>query len=424
MVGDLSHERSGYKAKHGVARLARRPRPWLGQMIPRYGSAMSMVSRLGLYYAAIFVGTGAAGPYMPLWFAAHGMSGAEIGIILSAPMLARVVTAPAIAIWADGFRLRRTPLMLMGAAVALAYALLAAPFGFWWQLGVWFCAASIFSSLSPLMDVMALTRARTEGFNYGWPRGVGSAAYIVANVVVGGLLTRYASDLVLYWLIAAALIAAVGAQALLPDDPVRHGAAPGLAERFKGVSELLRDPLFMTAVGSAGLIQSAHAFYYAFSALVWRGQGISEAVTGWLWGLGVAVEILFLWFMEPWRRSIGPRRLLVLAGAAAVVRWTALAFDPPFWALFPLQALHALTFAATFLAALQLTERLSTPSNATAAQAINSALSGGMLAGMATIASGWLFDQAGSAGYLVMSAMCLAGLAGAVRLSFAKRLDL
>jgi PPP family 3-phenylpropionic acid transporter len=81
---------------------------------------MSMVSRLGLYYAAIFVGTGAAGPYMPLWFASHGLSGAEIGVILSAPMLARAVTAPAIAIWADGFRLRRTPLVLMATTVAVA----------------------------------------------------------------------------------------------------------------------------------------------------------------------------------------------------------------------------------------------------------------------------------------------------------------
>jgi PPP family 3-phenylpropionic acid transporter len=386
---------------------------------------MSTASRLGLYYAAIFLGTGAATPYMPLWFAARGLSGAEIGLILSAPMLARAVTAPAIALWADGFRLRRTPLILMGGAVALAYAVLAAPLGFWWWIGVWFCAASIFASLSPLADVIALGRARAEGFNYGWPRGLGSAAFIVANVVLGVLLTRQAPDLVLGWLIAAAVVAAVGARMLLPPDPVRAtGGASKLSERFQGLGALVRDPIFVIAVTSAGLIQSAHAFYYGFSALAWRAQGISEAWTGVLWGFGVAVEIVFMWFMEPWRRTVGPRRLLVLAGVAAVARWGAMAFAPPFWLLFPLQALHALTFAATFLAALQLTERLSTPSNATAAQAINSALSGGVLAGLATFASGWLYDRVGTGGYFVMAAMSLAGLVGAVRLSFARRLDL
>ncbi|CAN7280922.1 MFS transporter [Phenylobacterium sp. LjRoot164] len=85
---------------------------------------MSQPLRLGLFYAALFVGTGASSPYIPVWFASRGLSGAEIGLILSAPMLARAVTAPAIAMWADSFSLRRTPLILMGLAVALAYSLL------------------------------------------------------------------------------------------------------------------------------------------------------------------------------------------------------------------------------------------------------------------------------------------------------------
>ena len=47
---------------------------------------MTPALRLGLYYSAIFLGTGAVAPYMPIWFAARGLSGAEIGLILSAPM--------------------------------------------------------------------------------------------------------------------------------------------------------------------------------------------------------------------------------------------------------------------------------------------------------------------------------------------------
>jgi PPP family 3-phenylpropionic acid transporter len=139
--------------------------------------------------------------------------------------------------------------------------------------------------------------------------------------------------------------------------------------------------------------------------------------------VGVAAEIAFLWFAEPWRRRIGPRNLLVLGGLAAVVRWTALAFSPPLWALFPLQVLHFLSYAATFLASLQLAERLSSPRNASAAQAVNSALSGGVLMGLATMASGPLFDRFGASGYFLMSAMCLVGLAGAAGLYRVRRLD-
>jgi PPP family 3-phenylpropionic acid transporter len=385
---------------------------------------MSSAVRLGLCYSAIFVGTGAMAPYMPVWFAERGLSGAQIGLILALPMLARVVTAPALAVWADSFALRRTPLILLGLATAAGYALMAAPFGFPWWLAVWLVAASAFATLPPLTDVVALARARTEGFNYGWPRGIGSASFIVANIAAGSLLVATSSDSVLAWIVVAALASAAAAAVLLPADPVmEHGGVAELRERLAGLGLLLKDRLFLLAVVSVGLIQSAHAFYYSFSALAWKAQGIPENLTGVLWGVGVAVEIVFMWFLEPWRRRIGPRRLLVIGGLAALVRWTAYAFAPPLWLLFPLQALHALSYAATFLASLQLVERLSTPMNVTAAQTINSAFSGGLLAGLATLASGPLFDRFGAVGYLLMTAMSLAGVLGALRLYGARRLD-
>ena len=385
---------------------------------------MPVTVRLGLFYGAIFIGTGASSPYLPVWFADHGLSGGRIGLILSLPMLARAFTAPLLAVWADSFRLRRTALMLMAVVVTGLFALLALPGGFaWWTL-VWFAASSMYSTLSPLTDVIVLARARRDGFNYGWPRGIGSAAFIVGNVGMGALLTRGSSDLVLVWMVAAIALTAVAARFLLPPDPVHEeGHVAGLSDRMAGLGALLKDPAFMTAVVSAGLIQSAHAFYYSFSTLVWKQQGIAEDLTGVLWAVGVATEIAFMWFLEPWRRRVGPRNLLMLGGAAAVLRWSALAFSPPLWVLFPLQALHALSYAATFLASLLLVESLSTPRTASAAQALNSALSGGVLAGLATMASGPLFDRFGAGGYLLMSAMCVVGLAGAARLYGVRQLD-
>jgi PPP family 3-phenylpropionic acid transporter len=385
---------------------------------------MPVTLRLGLFYGAIFIGTGASSPYLPVWFAHHGLSGSRIGLILSLPMLARALTAPLLAVWADSFRLRRTALMLMSVAVTGLYALMVVPGGFAWWTVVWFAASSMYSTLSPLADVIVLARARRDGFNFGWPRGIGSAAFIVGNLGMGAILAHGSPEMVLVWMTAAVAATAAAARFLLPADPVHEeGSAANLSDRMAGLGGLLKDRAFVTAVVAAGLIQSAHAFYYGFSTLAWKRQGIGEDVTGLLWAAGVAAEIVFMWGMEPWRRRIGPRNLLALGGVAAVARWTALALSPPLWALFPLQTLHALSYAATFLASLQLVERLSTPRNASAAQAINSALSGGVLSGLATIASGWLFDRVGAQGYLLMSAMCVVGLAGAVRLYGERRLD-
>jgi len=384
---------------------------------------MSSLVRLSLFYAAAYIGTGVSLPYIATYLRSRGMSGAEIGIILAIPMLARPFTGPVLAVWADGFTLRRTPMVLLGLGAALGYAgLLVAP-GFLGLALAWLIAATLISTVSPLVDVITLRRARTEGVNYGIPRGMGSSAFIVANLIMGVVLIRFSPSVIAVWIAVAAVLSALAAGILVPPERVHAiGDKPDRAQRWKGLGALLRDRTFCLAVATAGLIQGAHAFYYGFSAILWRKQGLSEPMIGVLWAVGVAAEVGFMWFLEPWRRRVGPEKLMVLGGAAALLRWTLYAFSPPLWMLFPLQGLHALTFAASFLASLRLIEKLTPPASASSAQAINSALSSGLTIGLATLASGPLFDALGPRGYLAMAAMAILGLAGAMALQRSARL--
>ncbi|MDB5433462.1 MAG: transporter [Caulobacter sp.] len=381
--------------------------------------------RLGLYYAAIFVGTGVSLPFMPVWFQAHGMSGAAIGVLMSAPMLVRIVSGPAMAVWADGFTLRRTPMVLLGLGAALAFAAIGVTRGFTPWLIAWLVGSSLLATLAPLADVMTLRAARTGGFTYGWPRGIGSLAFVCGNLIMGAMLSlKVPVDAVIVWISLAALLAAVLARVTLPPQPVHEsGERQHRRERWRGLSQLMANRPFLLAVGSAALIQATHAFYYLFSAILWRGQGISDVLIGILWATGVAAETAFMWFLEPWRRRVGPEMLLIIGGVAALIRWSAFAFSPPLWALFPLQALHALSFTATFLGSLPLIERLAPRESASAAQTVSSALSGGLLIGLASIASGPLFDAVGATGYLAMSGLTVVGLVGAVVLYRRERMN-
>lgn len=377
---------------------------------------MSRWLPLGLFYCLVFFGTGVSVPFMPAWFRSHGLTGAQIGLILSAPMLARTVSGPLIALWADGFKLRRTPIMFLAMGAALAYASLALVDGFWFWFLAWFISTSLFTTLPPLTDVLALRRSRLDGFDFGWPRGLGSVAFILANLIMGYLLTRLSKDVVLTWTIAAALATGLAALVLLPGDMVsEEGPRLGRRDRWQGLGDLFRRPLFLWSITASGLIQAAHAFYYGFSTLIWQAQGLSAATIGVLWGFGVAVEVAFMWFAEGWRRRLGPETMLVLGSLGAIVRWIAMAFSPPVPVLFALQALHAFSFAATFMAVLPLIERYSPPRAASAAQVVNSALSGGLLIGLSTIISGPLFDAFGARGYLAMALIAVMGFAAAVQ---------
>ena len=44
----------------------------------------------------------------------------------------------------------------------------------------------------------------------------------------------------------------------------------------------------MTAILAIGAVQATHAFYYGFSAIAWKAQGISETMTGQLWAMSAS----------------------------------------------------------------------------------------------------------------------------------------
>lgn len=379
---------------------------------------MNSAGRMGLQYVLLFGASGVSLPFAGLWFRAQGLSGAQIGILLAAPMLGRLVTGPLLAVWADGFRTRRAPIALLGLVMAVGYGAAGLTEVFALQAVCWFVGATAAAALIPLSDVLTLRLAARDGFTFALPRGCGSAAFVAANLGMGALLLRAPVDLIVIWITFMGLAVAVTAALLLPRETVGEGAPLRGRDRFRGLGRLLIDPIFMTAIFAIGAVQASHAFLYGFSALVWKAQGLSEAVTGQLWAFGVVVEIALMWLFEPWRRrvGIGPWTLLVIGAGAAIVRWTVMAFAPPLWMLWALQGLHALSFAATFLAGLQIVERLAPRDSQTAAQTLSSVLSAGVLIGVATAVSGPLYDNFGAGGYGAMAVMAAIGLFAALPL--------
>ena len=55
---------------------------------------MTAAQRMALQYVLLFGATGVSLPFAGLWMSAQGLSGAQIGTVLAAPMLARIVTGP------------------------------------------------------------------------------------------------------------------------------------------------------------------------------------------------------------------------------------------------------------------------------------------------------------------------------------------
>jgi len=368
----------------------------------------SRAARVTMVMSALFGTTGVILVFLPRWLEfERGLSGAEIGAILSLAQFARLVTGPAIAFQADNSDDRSKPLKYVTLAAVLAYAaffLIARDF---WQLLVFgFLALSLTQAMTPLIEAATL-RATAQGkISYGISRGIGSIAFIFANVVGGIAVARFGLGAVVIWVLSGlAITAATSWFGMLHDPPPPRVHTT----RTGAIRDLLRNRRFVILIVACGLIQSAHGFYYGFSTNVWTTQGLSAEMIGILWAWGVAVEVVFLWTLPFFERRTTPETLILIGAGAAVARWFAMGFAPLGPALWPLQALHVFSFAAAHVGAMRLLYRDTPEHSAAMAQTLYAGLSAGFLMGASSLLSGYLYDLAGARGYWAMAAIAAAG---------------
>jgi MFS transporter, PPP family, 3-phenylpropionic acid transporter len=375
----------------------------LSSVVRPLSSASAFAWRLAVFYAALFVALGVQLPFLPLWLAAKGLDAGTIGIALAVPMIVRVFAIPLATRSADRHDALRMAIVTAAGMAVLGYGAVGIAQGAA-AITIALALASVFyTPIMPLADAYALRGLGRLGRAYGPVRLWGSAAFIVGSFGAGLLLDLIAArDLI--WLVVAALTITAAAAYVLSPLPPRE-ASPS-ATHVSSAQDLLRDPAFLAAAAAASLIQASHAIYYGFSALDWRAAGLDGGAIGALWALGVVAEIAL--FAISGRLPVAPTTLLMLGAAGAVIRWSAMAFDPPSALLPPLQCLHALSFGATHLGALGFMARTAPAELGATAQGYL-AVALGLAMAVAMAISGLLYARWGGLAY---GAMALAAAAG------------
>jgi PPP family 3-phenylpropionic acid transporter len=360
--------------------------------------------RLAALYAAMFVMLGIQLPFFPVWLKAKGLDAQTIGVVLAIPMVVRVFAIPFAARAADRYDALRAAIIATSCASVAGYALTGMAMGATAILVTFSFASLVFAPVMPLTETYALRGLAARGRAYGPVRLWGSAAFIAGSFAAG-----FASDALpardLVWLIVAALlINAVAAFALAPLTPPAT-PAPEAAQTRRS---LLRDPVFIAVLAAASLIQASHAVYYGFSALEWRAAGLDGTTIAALWALGVVAEIVLFALSGRLPLPLTSLVLIMLGAGGAVVRWTAMAFDPPVALLPWLQLLHGLSFGTTFFGSLNFVARRAPHGQGATAQGYLAVASGAVMAAAMGI-SGVLYAAFGSLAYATMVLVAVAG---------------
>lgn len=372
--------------------------------------------RLSFYYAAVFLIVGIKSPFWPVWLAGRGLGAREIALLFAAAIWVNVATTPAIGALADRLGRRRAAMIaLCGIAIA-GYVAFWNAYDFWTLLVLTLVTATAQTALMPLGDSITLAAVRERGIDYGRVRVWGSVSFILAAMASGAALSRAtAGERGNNAVLALVLIASVVLFAACIAVPAAPPSAPG-PSRWSALGKMARDRRFWRFIVVAAALQASHQVYYGFGTLYWRSLGFSDAVIGVLWAEGVVAEIALFWLGTRLLDRLGPLGLMMAGGVAGIVRWSLMGLVPGLAAAFALQGLHALTFGATHLGAMNYLSRTIPPDAAASAQALYAGASSGIGSGLVMLGAGAAYAQFGGRAYLFMTALSALGLIGALRL--------
>jgi MFS transporter, PPP family, 3-phenylpropionic acid transporter len=362
----------------------------------------SLAVRLALLYAALFASLGVYVPFFPVWLEHQGLTPTQIGLAVALSPVLRVLFLTPVTHLADRLGRVRDALALcsllsLAGIVALGFAE-----GVVAMLAIMVVLALVWNPVLPLAEGYALNAVRQRGLDFSRMRIWGSVAFVLVNLAAGWIIGVHGPAIIVWLVVGLVVLPCL----LIPWLPQSFGAAPPPRARKREWTQLFKDPVLVLAVAGSAMLQATHAAYYTFGSSHWRATGIADATIGALWATGVIAEILLFLVAPKLVGRVSPFAFLGLGVLAGVVRWTATAFDPPLALLFTLQALHALTFAGTYLGLMALLTKRVPPQLSASAQGLNAVAVGALMA-LATLVSGPLWEAVDAQGYLLMSAMSL-----------------
>ena len=389
MAGDNSNQTAP------ATRAAAETAPWL------FGP------RISIAYCCVFAFAGMALPYFPLWLQFKGLSEFQIGVVLSAPMVMRVLSSGPLIAYADTRPDRANFTIVMYVIATLMMVLYAWTSGFWWILAVTIAMNFFFNPVVPLVDAIAMSGVRRYGANYGSIRIWGSVIFIIANLAGGRYLLDAPPSYILYALIVSLAVGSV-LILTLPKIGKRRNITNSEMDEFR-FSKMLKMPRFILVLLAAGIIQASHALVYSFGSIYWQKLGYSGLTIGVLWGLAVAAEVVLFQYGNWLIKNVGTMGLFAIGGFAALLRWTIFPLDPGLVGFLLLQLLHGLTFGAVHIATMYFIMESVPEERIASAQGVGFVLAGLVMA-VAVFSSGYIYQNYEAQGFWVMAVMAVLAL--------------
>lgn len=347
-------------------------------------------ARLAAYYVAHFACVGIHLPFWALWLASRGVEADWIGVLMGLGYWVSIASSPLAGRISDRVGAARPPMAVLAAIAAAGFIAFALVSGVPLLALLSVITFGAHAALLPLAESITQAHSAAGNARYGQVRLWGSLAFIAASAGAGWLVER-ASVAVVPGLMAAGTLACLVASQQMPPRDAARVAIGGTSEAPPPTRAVAWTPLVLGMLLAAA-IQGTHAVYYGFGSLRWAALGLDETTIGALWAEGVVAEVILFALAPPLVARVGPAPMIVAGALAATLRWALLARAEHVGLIAAAQVLHALSFGATHLGAMDLVRRALPIAKLGTGQGTYTAITG-LTYGLATPIAGALYER-------------------------------
>jgi MFS family permease len=326
-------------------------------------------------------------PFLPIVLDDHGLSAAEIGVVLAIAALAGFVASPLWGHAADGPLGAERALVVASVAAAVAVVPLVLAHSFVALTVVVVLVTSARSAMASLTDAIALEHLGDDRAQYGRVRLWLSVGWAI-SACVWGIVLQTGSLTWLPWIYAACVLAvAVAARSVVG---VRTVHEPSLAGARRAMVVALA-PFLLSLL----LLFAAFNATFSFVSLRIRELGGGLFVVGAATALQAIAEAPVMRITPRLNRVLGHRALYVVGSLFFIVSFAAWAFlsDPLAIALVKLVA--GVGYALVYVGSVLLVDDLVPPALRGTGQGLAKAVSFGLSPILGSLAGGAIYDYAG-----------------------------
>jgi len=335
-------------------------------------------------------------------------------MILACPSFVMVATTVFIGRLADRAKDWRTAIIVCNWIMVVLIGILMFASGFVQILLVWTLWGLIALAKFPILDAAAVRMARHRNIEFHKMRAYGSIGFVVGTLLAGYFFENVGVEKLAAVLFVLSVLRAMTSHAL---PYFRQGIGELEKPSFADSPDIKtgdnkpthRQLWFLLVLTGSALLNASHAYYYAFSAIVWSDAGYSKTIIAMLWSIGVICEIVLMWRFAAFQNKYSARVLLIMAAVSGLIRWLCFGFDPGLATLFVLQLLHGVTFALMFLATVNFIANWTPVDISAKAQALSATMNTFLMACM-TVFSGFAYTRFGFQGYWVMGLLCIVSI--------------